>query len=119
MQKFYFDRYNIISKKSWVFPTVVNDKYFYKNQKLREKFRKKLSIDDYFVYIYVGGTDYWQNLDKIIHRYYVESKRVKNLFFLIITTNPDEVYKILESLEIKNLERIKITIFKCWYNNKK
>lgn len=89
MQHYYQKQYPFIQSR--VFPTIVNEKYFYKSDKWRQKIRSYLNIgSDQFVYIYVGGVDSWQNLDEIILKF---STLNKQSYYLIVLTNNMEYIK--------------------------
>ena len=66
MKNFYMSRYNLKGKSVNVIPTVVNDKFFFKDTIKREKIRKELGVSDEFVFLYVGGVQKWQYLESIV-----------------------------------------------------
>lgn len=85
MQKYYREKYNF-KQGSAVFPTIVNEHLFYKCQALRNKYRDKLGIKDRFTYVYVGGADHWQNVDKMILKFNKININKPNMYFFIILT---------------------------------
>ena len=86
MQKYYKNKYNY-NQRSSVFPTIVNEQFFYKSNSLREEYRQKLKIGNRITYIYIGGVDHWQNLDKIILKFDEINKKNPGKYFFIILTN--------------------------------
>ena len=98
MQKYYKEKYNF-KQNSAVFPTIVNEFFFYKSNELRNEYRDKLNIKDKQVYIYVGGADYWQNLDKIILKFNELNINEPNKYFFIIITND---INFVKNFSIKN-----------------
>ncbi len=88
MKNFYKKRYNF-SQKSYIFPTIVDEKYFFKSEKIRKEMREKLKIGNRITYIYVGSVEYWQNLDRIILKFDEINKvsNYKKYFFIILTTD--------------------------------
>lgn len=92
MREYYSRSYKDIAEKSSVFPTIVDDSLFFKNSNVRGILRNKLNIKDKYVYIYVGGVDYWQNIDKIIYRF-KELSDSSNYFYLILLVSDVEFVK--------------------------
>ncbi len=91
MQKYYKEKYNF-KQKSSVFPTIVNEEFFYQSEIFRKEYREKLKIEGRQVYIYVGGVDYWQNLNKILIKFNeINIKETNKYFFIVLTNNPSWV----------------------------
>jgi len=89
MRKYYRDKYQFSIEDTEIFPTLVDEKYFYRSQIYRDEIRGELEIIDKFVYAYVGGAAYWQNIDKILISFNNEVKKNPKLFLLFITNDPD------------------------------
>lgn len=111
MKTYYFNHYKFQTKNCSIFPTIVNEKYFYISKENRLTVKTNLGIVDKFVYIYVGGIDKWQNLDKVITSFAKKSENNKELFLLVITTEPDYVKKLIKELGV-NIKNIFITTSK-------
>ncbi|SEO72236.1 Glycosyl transferases group 1 [Propionispora vibrioides] len=101
MKKYYSDKYDISIDKSEVFPTIVDETYFFSSDSLRNKMRKKLNITDKFVYVYCGGTDYWQNIDKILMKFKEASSKDKTIFLLMLVKNPQDIKEFCHRHSIK------------------
>ena len=97
MKFFYAGKHNF-SAKSAIFPTIVNEDFFYKSSSERVKVRKELSIDDKFVYIYVGNADRWQKLDIIMVEFTKKVSKNNLLYLIIVTTEPLKVKSILSEI---------------------
>lgn len=105
MKDHYINKYKLDKKNCSVFPTIVNEFFFSVSAELRTEKRKELKIDDKFVYIYVGGIDKWQNLDKILIAFSEKSTINNSLFLIIVTTDPKHVEELILDLNltIKNI----------------
>ena len=86
MQKYYMDKYDF-KQHSAVFSTIVDESLFYASSEKRNITREQLKISDRLSYVYVGGVDYWQNLDKILLKFDKINKENKTKFFFIVLTN--------------------------------
>lgn len=86
MQKYYMDKYDF-KQHSAVFPTIVDESLFYASSEKRNIIREQLKMSDRLCYVYVGGVDYWQNLDKILLKFDKINKENKTKFFFIVLTN--------------------------------
>ena len=109
MKEYYSEKYHIDSSRNSVFPTIVNERYFFYSAEKRNKFRSLLKLQNKFVYIYVGGIDKWQRLDEIIQTF--DNLKNDDLYLLIITTDPSYVNKLLLDLRI-NSNNILVTTSK-------
>lgn len=104
MSKHYKEIYNFKQKFS-VFPTIVDEKYFYISKSDRLEIRDKLKIENRTVYIYSGGVHYWQNIDKIIRKFHeINMKNPNKYFFIILTHEVKFVYDFCnkEKINLKN-----------------
>lgn len=101
MRDFYYNRYLYDKKISSIFPTVVNEDFFFKSQTLRQEIRSKLNIDDMFVYIYVGGVHKLQNIDKILIAFDKERKKNSKLYLIMIVSDMAVVRKLIKEIDIK------------------
>ncbi|MCD1220677.1 hypothetical protein, partial [Vibrio cholerae] len=81
-----------------IFPTLVNDDYFKIMPDMREKLRASMDINDKFVYVYSGGVSYWQKLENILFAYKDLTLKSDDYFLLILTTDENEVKKIINSI---------------------
>ena len=111
MKTYYSNHYKFQTDTCSIFPTIVNEKYFSISKENRLTVRTNLGINDKFVYIYVGGIDKWQNLDKILTIFSEKSEKNRELFLLVITTEPDYVKKLIKELRL-NIKNILITTSK-------
>jgi len=105
MREYYKNKYHF-QQQSSVFPTIVDESFFYKSDEIREEYRKKLKIGNKITYIYVGGANYWQNLDKILLRFNeINIKKPGEYFFIILTTDIDWVnnFCIKNSIKTDNM----------------
>lgn len=112
MQKYYAHKYHFNVENTAIFPTIVNEKYFYKSKKYRNEIREKLNLQDRFVYAYVGGAAYWQNIDKILSTFDQQSKKNSKLFLLFITNDPEVANNIIT---IYNLDKKHIKVISLPY----
>jgi len=112
MKKFYETKYNFIIKSA-IFPTIVNENFFYKSSSNRAKMREELSIEDKFVYIYVGNADKWQKLDIIMVEFMKQVSKNNLLYLVIVTTEPLKVKAMLLEL---NIDITNILITSTTYN---
>ena len=108
MKKHYISKYKIENKSSYIFPTIVDDRYFFISRKIRNEKRKELGLDDKFTYVYSGGVDYWQNLDKIIDTFSIKCGNNPRFFFLLIVTDPSKILKIVENYKLTNIRVFKV-----------
>lgn len=100
MQTYYKEKYKF-KQNSSVFPTIVNEDYFYKSDTLKKEYREKLNIKNRQAYIYVGGVDYWQNLDKILLKFNdINLMKPSDFFFIVLTNNPSWVYEFCKLNDI-------------------
>ena len=114
MMKFYKEKYNF-KQNSEVFPTIVDESLFYKCEIYRKDYRAKLNTKDRKVYIYIGGTDYWQNLDQIILKFNeINIKKTDKYFFIILTKN---VAFVKRFCNIKNINLINFYISSVAYSD--
>lgn len=106
MRRYYRDTYQFSIEDTAIFPTLVNEKYFYPSQIYRDKIREELEIKDKFVYAYVGGAAYWQNIDKILVSFNQEAKKDSKLFLMFITNDPDIANDIIKThkLDYSNIK---------------
>ena len=106
---------NIISLGIYVIPrtlliklledVVAENRYDFVNDVII-RYRKKLKIGNKITYIYVGGANYWQNLDKILLRFNeINIKKPGEYFFIILTTDIDWVnnFCIKNSIKTDNM----------------
>ncbi len=114
MRKYYVQQYDISAERCTVFPTIVNDNLFKKDEQVRQAVRKELKIEDKYVYIYVGGVDVWQNVDKIIKKFAEVSTLKEKLHLLLILTNPAPIRKYIEQ---HNISMENITILSVPYDD--
>jgi glycosyltransferase involved in cell wall biosynthesis len=112
MLEYYFGKYSFHKEKSAVFPTIVDEKRFYRSLEWRKEIRERLNLIDKFVFVYLGGTDYWQNINLIISRFAEISKKNKDLFLLLIVKNSDYVKKLVQE---SSLEANKVMILTLPY----
>jgi len=99
MKTYYKNKHNSETKNA-IFPTIVNEEFFYQSKHERVDMRKKLNINDKFVYIYVGNADKWQKLDIIIYEFAQQIIKNNLLYLLIVTTEPQRVKRIISELGI-------------------
>jgi len=97
MENFYKVRYGLRDKSLSVFPTIVNENFFFKDLAKREVMRRKLCIEDKFVFLYVGGAQKWQNLKKIIGEFSKASSQNKSIYLIILTTDYLSVLSLFKS----------------------
>jgi len=91
--------YDVAKSRTSVFPTLVNTRFFKKSAEQRALKRSELKLRDHqLVYVYSGGVNYWQNIDKIIVRFASVSRNSDRFVLLILTTAPDEVRKLIAAL---------------------
>ena len=101
MQNYYKKKYNF-HQTSVVFPTIVDEKYFYPSSSLKSKMKMNLNIENRITYIYVGGIDYWQNIDKILLRFSkIDKSDSSNYFFIILTNQKRWVIDFCQTHQIK------------------
>ena len=95
-----------MSKKNInIFPTIVDDNYFFKDLDKRRKLRVQLKIEDKFVFLYVGGNQKWQNLESIVQSFDKASLVDNNIYLIILTTQKESVQNMLlrEDILSKNI----------------
>lgn len=101
MQKYYMDKYDF-KQHSAVFPTIVDEKLFYTSSEKRNIIRERLKISERLCYVYVGGVDYWQNLDKILLKFdSINKENQRKFFFIILTNNKQWVFDFCHKNGIK------------------
>lgn len=79
--------YKLKSKKIFVFPTGVDTDEIFFDEEIRVKHRKKLNLEDRFVWIYAGNTLPWQNLDKLVSLFMKSWSKDKDNFLVLLLRN--------------------------------
>jgi glycosyltransferase involved in cell wall biosynthesis len=100
MKNFYMNRYNLSDKSINVIPTAVDDNLFYKDDYKREKIRDKLRLGNKFVFLYVGGSQKWQNIDLIIEDFGKAIKINTEISLIILTPNIELVKALIKQKNI-------------------
>lgn len=85
--------------ESWVFPTVVRDDLFYaRSPEIRKQIRQQLGLGDAYTYIYVGGTDYWQNLDQILLHFGQKCGNQAQFHLVVLTKDTQWVHQFIAAM---------------------
>lgn len=110
MEEHYSERYQLKKDRLHVFPTIVDEKLFFKSDEYRRQTRQKLDFGGKYVYGYVGGTHSWQNLDKILRTFHDVCDSTDQFHLLTIVSDLDHFHKLQEQLqiEIKNLTVVSV-----------
>jgi glycosyltransferase involved in cell wall biosynthesis len=96
LKEYYSAMYGLKPNQSSVFPTMVNDDLFFRDVRLREEMRKKLNLENTYTYVYVGGSDVWQNLDKILKRFAETRTSTRRTHLILIVKRPEPVRELLK-----------------------
>jgi len=114
MQNYYSDLYNITNIKFSIFPTIVNEKFFHPMNEIGIEIRKRLELDNKFIYVYSGGQSYWQNLDNILLKFDEVSRVNNGIHLLLLVLNKDSVLNMMKELKITS---DRITVMSLKYEN--
>lgn len=98
-----FSKSDIESSKVRVINNGIDEKKFVFNKEIREKYRKKLGVENKFVLIHVGRFTYQKNHDFLIDIFNSVSKKYDNSILLLIGEG-ELKEKIIEKVKALNLE---------------
>lgn len=88
MKNYYSKKYNLNENKIFVVYGAADEKDFFFDPSLREKYRNIYKLSDKTVYLYSGKIDkYYTVPEKIFELFSVLKEKYNNLFFVVITPN--------------------------------
>ncbi|MBL1215450.1 MAG: hypothetical protein HND52_18935 [Ignavibacteriae bacterium] len=87
------EKYHAEKDKINVIPCLADNKKFYFDQKIRERIRDSLSIENKYVFVYSGGMGYWHYTDKVFEIMRVLMNIWDNFYFVILTGQTEEAKK--------------------------
>lgn len=102
MREYYSKLYPGVKERNAVFPTIVDESFFYQSEDIRREKRQELKIRNEKVYVYCGGVSYWQNVDKIIEQFHAAWMENNDMFLLMIVKEQAAVVKMMSELNISN-----------------
>jgi len=90
LQKIMQERYPKYKKKFGVLPTGVDEEKFIYNENLRKITRQNLSLENKFVFIFIGNVFYsWQNINKTLKIFKEYYKFNRNAFLVLLIREKD------------------------------
>lgn len=112
MESYYRNQYSIGLRPVAVFPTIIDKKYFKKDPVARKQIREEMGFSENdFVFVYCGGTSYWQNLDEVIHTFI--SINDSTLKLLLILTKPINIENASDKIKQISLPYEKVGEYLC------
>lgn len=111
MKNYFNDIYDLNSNYLSVFPTIVNENFFYTMPDVRDSLRGELKLNSKFVYVYSGGQAYWQNINEILSSFDEKAKDDKNIHLLMLVLDKAFVLNLLEQLNI-NIKNVTVLSLK-------
>lgn len=98
MKEYYISEYNIDTNLISIFPTIVDERYFFIDKEARKNKRNELNFNsENTVLVYSGNTEYWQNVDKIIMTFKKMYLKNDKLRLLILTKDLDWVKVFIQN----------------------
>lgn len=115
MKEHYTNKFKLNKANTFIFPTIVNDTYFFQSQEYRSKLRNELNIkSDEICLAYVGGCNYWQNVDVILKEF-VKKRALNSKYKLLFITNQE--FEAKQILTDNNLSCDGIIFLNLEYKN--
>ncbi|PKO07309.1 MAG: hypothetical protein CVU41_01015 [Chloroflexi bacterium HGW-Chloroflexi-3] len=109
MKKHFQKKYNRSFENSIIIPTCVDTQNFYMGFENRQKMRKKLGINERFVFLYLGALNVWQWPEAMFNLFGQIHKMISNSYFYLLVPKAYH-QKLVEMIKDRGISEENYTI---------